>query len=114
MEPVRRPDDGELCGFVASRADGWAALTVFGAELGGHGAREDAIDQVLAEGLPSLASRWTLRNGATGEREVVCIQEANADAVTVARGYYSIPGTPVLTITTAEIVAGEWELTLRR
>ena len=110
MEDLRRPTDGELCGHVDRRDGRWCALTVFGALLGSHDRREDAVDQVLAEGLASLAERWTLRRGADGEAEVVCIQEANARAVTVALGYYSMPGVPTLTITASEIAAGEWTL----
>ncbi len=67
---------------------------------------------MLTEGLASLAERWTLRHGDSGDEEVVCIQEANASAVTVARGYYSMPGVPTLTITAAQIASGEWEMYL--
>ena len=73
---------------------------------------QGATDQVLTEGLASLAERWTLRQRDSGEEEVVCIQEANASAVTVARGYYSMPGVPTLTITAAQIRSGEWEMYL--
>ena len=83
---------------------------MFGAVLGRHDRREDAADQVLTEGLASLAERWTLRHGDSGQEEVVCIQEANAAAVTVARGYYSLPDVPILTITAAEITSGDWEM----
>jgi hypothetical protein len=110
VDEVRRPEDGELCGFV-DEADGhWRARTVFGAVLGRHDHREDAMQQVLSEGLAALADRWTLRHGATGEEEVVCIVEANPAAVTVARGYYSLPGVPTLTITFDQIAAGEWAM----
>ena len=40
----------------------------------------------------------------------MCIQEANPASVTVARGYHSLPGVPVLTITAAQLATGEWEL----
>jgi hypothetical protein len=43
---------------------------------------------------------------------VVCIQEANAAAVTVALGYYSLPGVPTQTITAAQLRSGEWEMHL--
>jgi hypothetical protein len=108
VEQVRRESDGELCGHVEHRSGQWCALTVFGADLGQHDERADAVDHVLTHGLASLAERWTLVDGATGEEEVVCIQEANAAAVTVARGYYSMPGVPTLTITAAQLAAGEW------
>ena len=106
---VRR-DDGELCGHVDEVDGTWAARTVFGAVLGTHDGQQAAVDQVLGEGLASLTARWTLRNGATGEEEVVCIQEANPARVTVALGYYSLPGVPSRTITVDQLAAGEWEL----
>ena len=109
MDEVRRSSDGELCGQVEQRDGQWCALTVFGAELGRHDRREDAVEQVLAEGLAALAERWTLRHR-DGEDEVVCIQEANTARVTVARGYYSMPGVPTLTITAAQLADGEWQL----
>ena len=110
MEEVRRAEDDELCGFVEQRDGEWRALAMFGAVLGSHQRRADATNQVLSEGLAALADRWTLRLGATGEDEVVCILEANAASVTVARGYYSLPGVPKLTITADQIIGGEWEM----
>jgi hypothetical protein len=112
VEEVRRRSDGELCGHVDERAGAWCALTVFGAVLGRHQPRQDAVDQVLTEGLASLAERWTLRHGNSGEEEIVCIQEANAGAVTLARDYYSMPGVPTITITAAQLESGEWEMRL--
>ena len=109
MEAVRRASDDELCGHVQRRDGRWRALTVFGGNLGEHETREAAVDHVLADGLMSMAERWTLR-GPDGDEEVVCIQEANPDTVTVARGYYSMPGVPTLTITAAQLAAGEWAL----
>jgi hypothetical protein len=109
---LRRPSDGELCGYVEQRDGRWHALTVFGAVLGSHDQRASAAEQVLEEGLSSLAERWTLRHRETGDEEVVCIQEVKGDAVTVARGYYSLPGVPTLTITNDQISSGEWELYL--
>jgi hypothetical protein len=112
VEALTRPSDGELCGYVEQRGGQWCALTVFGAVLGSHDRRASAVDQVLDEGLSSLAERWTLRHGEGGDEEVVCIQEVNGDAVTVARGYYSLPGVPTLTITMDQIASGEWGLYL--
>jgi hypothetical protein len=112
MDEVRRQSDGELCGHVEEQAGEWYALTVFGAVLGRHDLRQGAVDQVLTDGLASLAEHWTLRHGENGEEEVVCIQEANAAAVTVALGYYSLPGVPTLTITAAQLASGEWEMRL--
>jgi len=110
VEEVRRPSDGELCGHVERRGGHWCALTVFGAVLGRHDRREDAVDRVLTEGLASLSERWVLRHNDGGDAEVVCIQEANATAVTVALGYYSMPGVPTRTIAAAQISSGEWEM----
>ncbi len=112
VDEVRRASDGELCGHVDERSGQWYAVTVFGAVLGRHEHRQGAVEQVLTEGLASLAERWRLRQGQSGEEEVVCIQEANAAAVTVARGYYSMPGVPTLTITAAQLASGEWEMYL--
>lgn len=111
MDQIRRTDDGELCGHVDERGKEWFALTVFGAELGRHDYRDQAVDQVLTDGLASLAERWMLRPGGGGEAEVVCIQEANPSGVTVGLGYYSLPGMPSITITVAQLATGEWELT---
>lgn len=112
VEALRRPSDGELCGYVEQRDGQWHALTVFGAVLGRHDQRAGAAAQVLDEGLSSLAERWTLRHGERGDEEVVCIQEVNGDAVTVARGYYSLPEVPTLTITKDQIASGEYQLYL--
>jgi hypothetical protein len=109
VEEVRRPVDDELCGHVKLSDGSWLALVVFGAVLGCHTTRQDAIDQVLSEGLSSLAERWTLqRAGDAGD--VVCIQEANELTVTLALGYYSMPGVPTLTVTRSELDAGAWTL----
>lgn len=110
MEEVRREGDDELCGHVERRAGRWCALTVFGTVLGSHDHPEDARNHVLADGLASLAERWILRRGETGEEEVVCIKEASAVEVTVARGYYASLDAPTLTITAAQLAAGEWEM----
>lgn len=110
MEAIHRSSDGELCGHVDQRDGQWRALTVFGAVLGTHDDYQEAVDQVLHGGLASLAERWMLRSGDGGDDEVVCIQEANAEAVTVALGYYSMPGVPTLTITAAQLASGDWVL----
>jgi hypothetical protein len=109
MEAVKRPVDGELCGHVDLRDGVWCALVVFGAVLGCHSTRKDAVAQVLSEGLASLADRWTLQS-ADGAEQVVCIQEANEQTVTVALDYYSMPGVPTLTITSSEFADGRWRM----
>lgn len=109
MESIRR-DDGELCGHVARCGDRWAALTVFGGVLGEHAGRESAVEQVLSEGLASLADRWTLRNGETGEEQSVCIREASPSEVTLALDFYDMPGTPVVSIGVGDLESGVWSL----
>lgn len=109
MEEVRRAVDGELCGHVELRDGVWCALVVFGASLGCHSTRKDAVAQVLSEGLASLAERWTLQS-ADGAEQVVCIQEANEQTVTVALDYYSMPGVPTVTITSSEFADGRWSM----
>ncbi len=110
MDEVRRDHDGELCGHVTRRDDGWCALAVFGAVLGRHDDREAAVRQLLTEGLACLAERWTLRDGSTGAEEIVCIQEANPASVTLALGYSSMPGVPTLTVTRDQLDTGRWQL----
>ena len=109
MEEVRRPADGELCGHVELSDGSWCARVVFGASLGCHSTRADAVAHVLSEGLASLAERWTLQ-GPDGAEQVVCIQEANEQSVTLALGYYSMPGVPTLTITSSEFAEGRWSM----
>lgn len=113
MLEVRRDEDGERCGHVVERDGAWVALTVFGGELGTHATQADAVRQVTEEGLASLAERWQLRGPAadgTDDAEVVCIVEADAGGVTVALGYYSMPGVPTLRIAREQLEAGEWHL----
>lgn len=107
---VRRPADDELCGHVEQRGIRWYALTVFGAVIGDHERREAAVEQVRSDGLASLADRWTLRHPATGDEEIVCIQEANTVEVTLAVGYYSLPGVPIMVVSADQLASGEWEL----
>jgi hypothetical protein len=108
MDAVNRPEDDELCGFVDDRPDGWHALTVFGASLGVHPTRLDAEKRVVNEGLAALMERWILTDGST--EEIVCIQEAHPDAITVVVGYYALPGVPTMRIDRAELDARRWTL----
>lgn len=104
MQAIHR-DDGELCGFVQHDGAVWRALTVFGAELDVHGSAASAEAVVRAVGLPSLAERWLLTSD-DGDDEIVCLQEASPLGVTVALGYYSMPGVPTRRITRDEIDRG--------
>lgn len=109
---IRRDGDGELCGFVVDDHGQWLATTVFGGHLGKHASREDAETQVRTEGLASLIEHWTLVGGPSGDEQIVCIQESSPMGVTVALGYYSLPGVPTLTISRSDLESGLW--TLRR
>jgi hypothetical protein len=123
MQPIRRPDDDELCGFVDERSDGWHALTVFGGPLGVHSSAVEAERAVRLEGLSSLMERWVLVDGSAAgdeadepdepdepDEQIVCIQEANQHSVTLALDYYSLPGVPTMRITREELDAGRWIL----
>jgi hypothetical protein len=109
MEEVRR-EDGELCGYVAELDGRWSALTVFGATLAEHDTEDDARGHVADEGLAALSDRWTLVDGESGVEEVVCIQQASPAEVSLALGYYSLPGVPGVTIPVAELRSGRWRL----
>lgn len=108
---VRRESDGELCGHVEQRSGGWGALTVFGGLLGTHESHGDAARQVLDVGLASLAERWQLRRPGSDEIEIVCLQEADPGGVTLALGYYSLPGVPTIRVSRSQLDSGEWLLT---
>jgi hypothetical protein len=81
--------------------------------LGVHDRRDDAERQVLDVGLASLAERWMLIDAATGEEQVVCIQQASPSSVTVALDYYSLPGVPTTTIAARDLASGRWQLQRR-
>ena len=109
MEAIHR-DDGELCGFVRERDGQWHAMTVFGGMLGEADSAAAATQVVREVGLAALAERWLLLDGTSTEAEVVCIQEASPSGVTLALGYYSMPGVPTLRITRDEIDRGRYVL----
>jgi hypothetical protein len=110
MIEVRRTD-GELCGFVTERDGRWAALTVFGVSLCEFDAAADAHRDVLARGLAVLADRWTLTDGASGDSQVACIQQASPAEITLALDYFSLPGVPTITVTADDLTSGRWILT---
>lgn len=112
MHPVRRAD-GELCGFVAFERGHWLALTVFGAVLSTHEREDEAERHVVEHGLAALAERWTLVDGESGAEQIVCIQHASPEEVSLALGYYSMPGVETVTIPAAALAAGRWRLERR-
>ena len=71
-------------------------LTVFGASLGVHPTRLDAEGHVLNEGLASLMERWILTADDGSTEEIVCIQEAHPDEITIVLGYYACTGVPTM------------------
>ncbi|HEX5365874.1 MAG TPA: hypothetical protein VFW63_04315 [Acidimicrobiales bacterium] len=110
MHEVRRPDDGELCGYVDARGGRWSALTVFGAVLGEHAHEDEAQRHVAEGGLAALADRWTLVDGTSGVEQVVCILQVSPGEVSVALDHYALPGTPTATISVHELASGRWRL----
>jgi hypothetical protein len=110
MIEVRRVGDNELCGYVDHVGGKWQAMTIFRGHLGTHDRRDQAEGQVLGVGLGSLAERWTLIDGTTGEEQIVRIQQASPSSVTLALGYYSLPGVPTRTIARSDLASGRWEL----
>jgi hypothetical protein len=110
VHEVRR-DDGELCGFVAPRNGQWQSLTVFGAVLDEHPDERSARHHVVACGLAALAERWTLVDSATGEEQIVCIQQASPAEITLALDFFSVPGVPTMTLRAGDLASGRWHLT---
>lgn len=105
MFEVRRPSDGELCGFVDEINGLWRSLAVFGGLLATYPDEAQATEHVLSVGLSSLAERWWFRNSPASEWQVVCIQEASPNSVRLALDYYSSPGVPTVTITRDQLSA---------
>ena len=81
--------------------------------MGAHDRRDDAERQVLDVGLASLAERRTLIDRDSGTEEVVCIQHASPSSVTLALGYYSLPGVPTHAIARTDLLSGRWQLRRR-
>ncbi len=110
MIEIRRDEDGELCGYVVAAGDGWRALTVFGGDLARCATYDDAVRTVLDDGLPSLAEHWILTGPGIDGDQIVCIQNVSPGAVSLALDYYSVPGTPSMTLSTADLRSGTWSL----
>jgi hypothetical protein len=103
--PIHRAD-GELCGFVERSGVEWKALTVFGGTLGVHSSEFAATQDVLEEGLASLARHWLYRSTPADEWQTVCIIEASPESVRIALDYYSMPGVPTALLTAADLANG--------
>lgn len=61
-EPVHRPEDDELMGFIIQDKSQWNACTVFGYSLAAFASRQEARDYLLANGLAVLADDWQFRD----------------------------------------------------
>ena len=103
---IRRPDDGELLGFVRRDGERWLARTVFGGVLGGAESETGARAIVEREGLASLGRRWFDRPADATDWEVVLIQEAWPGRARLVLGPYALPGTLAVEITAADLDAG--------
>ncbi len=89
LEPVHRPEDGELVGHLsAGTADGdggWRAHAVFGTALRTLPTREEAVAFLCARGLALLAERWEYTPD-DGEPRTVRLVEARPGGVVVRFG----------------------------
>jgi hypothetical protein len=108
-DEIRRPDDGELLGYVRQRYDGdeWQALTVFGAEIGTAPSRQAARTMVVNDGLASLAKRWFHRSAVDGAWRVVVLTETWPGRARGVVGMYAIPGAPPFEVSADDLVAGD-------
>lgn len=80
--PHRRPDDGELVGYLVMEDDGFVPLTLFGYPLAGAVEIGDAEAVLEEHGLAVLAEPWTLDVGGRGPT-TVRITEVRPDRVVV-------------------------------
>ena len=89
LEPVHRPEDGELVGHLAVTGDdaGWMAHAVPGTPLRAFPTREEAESFLHARGLALLAERWEYRPADGGEPRTAWLVEARPGAVVVRFGY---------------------------
>ncbi len=89
LEPVHRPEDGELVGHLtaAGRDGGWLAHAVPGTPLRAFPTREDALCFLRVRGLALLAERWEYRPDDGGEPRTAWLVEARPGAAVVRFGY---------------------------
>jgi hypothetical protein len=92
LEPVHRPEDGELVGHLAVAAcdAGWTAHAVPGMRLRDFPTREAAVAFLRERGLALLADRWTY-TPRSGEPQTAWLVEARPGAVVVRLGYDLTP-----------------------
>ena len=106
MIEIRRPDDGELCGYVQASEATWQSVTVFGATMSDHTSQAEAEAHVLDHGLAVLAEHWWYRPQADDEWQVACIIEARPGEVRLALDYYPMPGVATVTVTRSDLADG--------
>ena len=89
LEPVHRPEDGELVGHLTAAAgrDGWVAHAVPGTPLRTLPTRADAVAFLRSRGLALLAERWEYHPADGGEPCTAWLVEARPGTVVVRFGY---------------------------
>ena len=88
LEPVHRPEDGELVGHLAAARDGrWVACAVPGTPLRTCTTRDEAVALLRSRGLAVLAERWEYRPADGGEVRTAWLVEARPGSVVVRFGY---------------------------
>jgi hypothetical protein len=89
LEPVHRPEDGELVGHLTAAADrdGWLAHAVPGTPLRTFPTRAEAESFLHARGLALLAERWEYRPADGGEPRTAWLVEVRPGTVVVRFGY---------------------------
>ena len=106
MIEIRRPDDGELCGYVQVSEATWQSVTVFGATMADHIDQAEAEAHVLDHGLAVLAEHWWYRQQADDEWQIACIIEARPGEVRLALDYYPMPGVATVAVTRSDLADG--------
>ena len=104
---VRRADDNELCGSIREADGSWAACTIFGAVLAAGLTQAEATNFVLDNGLAALSEPWAFIASPGEEEQVVRIVEASPSMVRLALDFYSLPGVPTVTLTSADLETGD-------
>ena len=104
---IRRPTDGELLGTVEPRGHAFVARTVFGGTLGERATHDEAAELLRRDGLAAMARRWFHRDRTSGTWQVVVLQEAWPGRVVAVEGPYALAGAPTITITAADLEAGD-------
>ena len=84
-EAVFRPDDNEHLGFVLSVGGAWQAQTIFGYDIATLATRDDAVREVMKNGLQILTKIWQYYDSSDGEWYPCLLKEVRTDKVVVIR-----------------------------